>query len=331
MYTFEDMLGQEQLKAHMRNALARDKVGHAYIISGEKGSGKDFASLIFAAGINCSGEGGRPCGKCRSCRQTFDGNHPDVRYLIPEKENSTNISVDMIRHQVNEDVVIKPYEGRKKIYIIRNAENMNERAQNALLKTIEEPPEYVVILLVTANPENLIDTIHSRCTGLKTGQVDRERLKRFLQLKAGIPDYMAEVCAAFSKGNVGLALHLAGSDGFEGLRARMLELTKNIKDMSILDIRQEAAGLKECKAEINDFLDLLLVWYRDVLVVKSCGFSVPITFEDQKSLIKRMAEDSSYEGLKKITDAIEEAKGRLFANVNYELTLELLLMTLKEN
>ena len=142
MAHFSDIIGQDMIKEHLKGALASGKTSHAYIIHGEKSSGKEFIANLFAMALQCEEQGDEPCGECASCKQALSKNHPDIIRVTHEKPNT--ISVDDIRQQVNGDIVIKPYKGPKKIYIINEAEKMNVAAQNALLKTLEEPPEYAV-------------------------------------------------------------------------------------------------------------------------------------------------------------------------------------------
>ena len=149
MATFRDVVGQDQIKSHLKTAIKMKKVSHAYIISGERASGKEFISGIFAQALQCEKGGEEPCGECHSCKQAMSKSHPDIKYITHEKPAS--IGVDDIREQISEDVAIKPYSGPYKIYIVSEAEKMTVQAQNAILKTLEEPPAYVVIMLLTTN------------------------------------------------------------------------------------------------------------------------------------------------------------------------------------
>ena len=191
MAGFQDIVGQEQLKAHLQGALETQKVSHAYIINGEKSSGKEFIARIFATALQCEQGDIEPCGQCHSCRQALSGNQPDIIYVSHEKPNT--ISVDDIRTQVNNDVAIKPYSSRYKVYIINEAEKMTPQAQNAILKTLEEPPEYAVILLLVSNVNTLLPTILSRCVLLNMKPVRDALVKKYLMEEMQVPDYKADV------------------------------------------------------------------------------------------------------------------------------------------
>ena len=197
MAGFSDIIGHEQIIGHLKNAIALDKVSHAYIFNRSKLSGKMMLAEAFAMALQCEGEGTRPCLLCRSCKQAVDHNQPDIIYVSHEKPNT--IGVDDIRTQINNDIVIKPYSSRYKVYIVDEAEKMNQQAQNALLKTIEEPPAYAVILLLTTNADSFLPTILSRCITLNLKVVKEDVIKSYLMKTYHIPDYQADVCAAFSQ------------------------------------------------------------------------------------------------------------------------------------
>lgn len=329
MRSFQDVIGQEQMKEHMQNALSTRKISHAYIINGEKSSGKEFIARIFAAALQCEEKGTNPCGKCVSCKQAETGNHPDIITVTHEKPNT--ISVDDIRQQVNADVAIKPYKGPYKIYIINEAEKMNAQAQNALLKTIEEPPEYVVMILLTSNINALLQTVLSRCVVLHMKPVADEQIKKYLMEDLKITDYQAEVCVAFARGNLGKARDLASSEDFDNIKKDALALVKYIQEMEFQEIVDAVKKIGDYKLQINDYLDIMAVWYRDVLLFKATGNANHLVFRDEVSNLSRIAKRTSYEGIELVIEALEKAKARLNANVNFELTMELLFMEMKEN
>ncbi len=329
MAGFQDIIGQEQIKEHMRNALSTGKVSHAYIINGEKSSGKEFIARVFAMALQCERGETEPCQECHSCKQALSDNHPDIIRVMHEKPNS--ISVDDIRAQVNNDVVIKPYSGPHKIYIINEAEKMTIQAQNALLKTLEEPPEYTVILLLTSNIDSLLPTILSRCVVWNMKPVADELVKKFLMQEMEVPDYKADVCVAFARGNIGRAKALASSEEFENVKAEALSLLKYIQDMELSEIIAAVKKITEYKLEINDYLDIIAIWYRDALLFKATRDVNHLVFREELPALRRTAQRSSYEGIETIIKALEKAKKRLDANVNFELTMELLMLTIQEN
>lgn len=329
MAKFQDIVGQEQIKEHLGNALSTGKVSHAYIINGEKNAGKEFIAKVFAMALQCEKGEQEPCQECRSCRQALSGNHPDIIRVVHEKPNT--IGVDDIRSQVNNDVAIKPYSGAYKVYIINEAEKMTAQAQNAILKTLEEPPSYAVLILLTANLNALLPTILSRCVVLNMKPVSDELVKRYLMEQLQVPDYKAEVCVAFARGNVGKAKALASSEDFENVKAEALSLLKYIQDMELNEIIAAIRKITEFKLEISDYLDIFAVWYRDVLLFKATNDVNHLIFREEIQSIRKTAQRSSYEGIETVIRALDTAKKRLEANVNFELVMELLILTVQEN
>lgn len=329
MAGFRDIIGQEQIKEHLQGALSTGKISHAYIINGEKSSGKEFIAKVFAMALQCEKGEAEPCQECHSCRQALSGNQPDIIKVTHEKPNT--ISVGDIRIQVNGDIAVKPYSSPYKIYIINEAEKMSVEAQNAILKTLEEPPAYAVIMLLTDNVDSLLPTILSRCVVLNMKPVADSRIKAYLCDILKVPDYRAEVCAAFARGNVGKAKMLATSEEFENIKAEALALLKYIQDMDLNEIVAAVKKITQYKLEIKDYLDICAVWYRDALLFKATSDMNHLIFREEIQALRRTAQRSSYEGIENIIKALDTAKRRLDANVNFELVMQLLMMTIQEN
>ncbi len=330
MRRFADIVGQEQLREHLENAVRAGKVSHAYIINGERNAGKEFIAKTFAMALQCENrQDVEPCGECHSCKQALSGNHPDIIFITHEKPGT--IGVDDIRRQINTDVAIKPYSGPKKIYIVSEGEKMTVQAQNALLKTLEEPPEYAVILILTDNVNTLLPTILSRCVVLNMKPVRDAQIKEYLMENMGIPDYKADICVAFARGNVGKARLLANSEEFDKVKEEAITLLKYIGEMELHEIVAAIKKINEYKFDVNDYMDILSIWYRDVLLFKATHDVNHLIFREEIQHIRKVADKSTYEGIERIIDALEKSKQRLNANVNFELTMELLLLTIKEN
>lgn len=330
MAGFGDIVGHEQIISHLKNAISMGKVSHAYILNGPEGAGKRMIAEAFARALQCENHDTEGCGKCRSCHQAESLNHPDIIYVNHEKPNT--ISVADIREQINGTIDIKPYNttSQYKVYIVDEAEKMNEQAQNALLKTIEEPPAYAVILLLTTNADAFLQTIRSRCVTLELKAVADEKIHRMLMRNYQVVDYKADVCVAFAQGNVGKAILLAGSQTFNELKDQTVRLVRKLRDTEVADIMSEVKAIEEFE-QIDDFFDLLLLWYRDVLIYKASGSDAKLIYKDQAHEIARQAEECAFEGLNQILDGIAQARRRLRFNVNQDMTLELLFLLIKEN
>lgn len=331
MSSFKDVVGHKNIIQYIENAVKTDKVSHAYILNGEKGSGKRLLANLFAMSLQCQNrdEDGDACGKCQSCKQAASNNQPDIIRVTHEKPNT--ISIDDIREQINNDIVIKPYSSKYKIYIVPDADMMSVQAQNALLKTIEEPPAYAVILLLTENAEILLPTIRSRCVMLKLRNIKDQLIKKYLMEQMEIPDYKADVCVAFAQGNVGKAIELAESEDFNEIKNSALQLIKRLDDIELYEMTEAVKQISNYKLKINDYFDLIMIWYRDVLLYKATADVNKLIFKEEVYEIKKEASRSSYGGIENILEALEKAKIRLNANVNFDLVIELLLLTIKEN
>jgi len=329
MSGFKDIIGHTQVIEHLKSAIKMDKISHAYIINGETGSGKKTIASAFAMTLQCETGNDDACGKCKSCIQAMNGNQPDIIWVSHEKPGS--IGVDDIRVQLNNDIGVKPYSSKYKIYIIDEADKLTIQAQNALLKTLEEPPVYAVIMLLTTNHEALLPTILSRCVTLSLKFIDDELIKKYLMEVKQIPDYKANISVAFAQGNIGKAIKLASTEEFDELREDTFSVLRNMNDMEMYEVIEYIKKIAENKIAIGDYLDLITLWFRDVLLFKATNDVNNLVFKDNISDIKKQASKSSYNGIERIIDALDKAKVRLNANVNFELAMELLLLTIKEN
>lgn len=329
MQEVEKVLGHEEVIRHLQNAVAMDQVSHSYIFAGEKGSGKKLLAKLFAMTLQCEKHGKEPCLQCGSCKKAMNRNHPDIIYVSHLKPNS--IGIEDIREQLIADVEIKPYTGPYKIYIVDEAEKMTVQAQNALLKTIEEPPAYAVILLLADNPDALLPTITSRCVILSLKPVGDQLVKDYLMDRMHIPDYQAEVEASFAQGNIGRAREMAGSSEFHEMTENALRLLKHSRSMEVYELVDAVKAMSSEKQNIHEYLELFTMWFRDVLLFKATKEVDYLVFKEEINDIKERASVSSYEGLEQILEAIQSADSRLRANVNFELVMELLFLTIREN
>lgn len=328
MQGFEQIIGHENIKQHLQNAIISNKVSHAYIFHGEEGMGKKILATAFAKTLQCEEGGIISCDRCKSCMQMESGNHPDVIWVTHEK---ASIGVDDIRLQVNADIQVKPYNSPYKVYIINDADKLTEQAQNALLKTMEEPPEYAVILLLVSNISVILPTILSRSVVLNLKTIEKQLIKDYLMKQHHVPDYMANVASGFSGGNVGKAIKYATSEDFEQMKSNVLHILKYIDQMELYEIVSGLKFLTANKNNIEDYIDLMIMWYRDVLMFKATMDADLLLYKEELSYINKQANIRSYEGVEKILKAMEKAKIRLKANVNFDIAIELMLLSIKEN
>ena len=327
MFSFSEIVGHEQIKEHMQAAIRDKKPFHAYLFQGEEGVGKEALARTFAAGLQCQSESAdKPCKECVSCRQMESGNQPDVIWVTREK---ASLGVDEIREQLCNTMDIKPFSSPYKIYLVPEAEKMTEAAQNALLKTIEEPPEYGIVILMTSNISALLPTIQSRCLTMEFRPLSTAVVESYVKEHCQVPDYQARASAAFAQGNLGKAMRYAKSEDFIERKDHIISLLRHVEQMDLSEMLAVIKDLGTRKDEVRDYIDLMVLWYRDVLLFKATKDIKQLLFQDEASYISREASHRSYEKIEEILQAFEKAKVRLRANVNFDITMELMLLTLK--
>ena len=327
MFSFTEIVGHEQIKEHMQAAIRDKKPFHAYLFQGEEGVGKEALARTFAAGLQCQSESAdKPCKECVSCRQMESGNQPDVIWVTREK---ASLGVDEIREQLCNTMDIKPFSSPYKIYLVPEAEKMTEAAQNALLKTIEEPPEYGIVILMTSNISALLPTIQSRCLTMEFRPLSTAVVESYVKEHCQVPDYQARASAAFAQGNLGKAMRYAKSEDFIERKDHIISLLRHVEQMDLSEMLAVIKDLGTRKDEVRDYIDLMVLWYRDVLLFKATKDINQLLFQDEASYISREASHRSYEKIEEILQAVEKAKVRLRANVNFDIPMELMLLTLK--
>ena len=311
----------------MQAAIRDKKPFHAYLFQGEEGVGKEALARTFAAGLQCQSESAdKPCKECVSCRQMESGNQPDVIWVTREK---ASLGVDEIREQLCNTMDIKPFSSPYKIYLVPEAEKMTEAAQNALLKTIEEPPEYGIVILMTSNISALLPTIQSRCLTMEFRPLSTAVVESYVKEHCQVPDYQARASAAFAQGNLGKAMRYAKSEDFIERKDHIISLLRHVEQMDLSEMLAVIKDLGTRKDEVRDYIDLMVLLYRDVLLFKATKDINQLLFQDEASYISREASHRSYEKIEEILQALEKAKVRLRANVNFDITMELMLLALK--
>ena len=326
---YDDIVGYKEIKAMLKRTAKRETGFHAVIFSGEAGCGKGTLAGLFAMSLLCEKHTGEPCMTCPACRKALNGSQPDLIRITHEKPES--VGVEDIRRQLVDDIAIRPFDSRYKVYIIPDAQMMTVQAQNALLKTLEEPPSYGVILLLADNTEALLPTILSRCSLITLNPLSDEIVADYLVRELQVPERYAKIYAAVAMGKVGTAIKLAKSEEFANKLQESIRFLKKSKEMDNNDRIEMSRRLAVDKKEIYDYLEIFTIWFRDVLYYKATKETESLLLKEELPAIKRRAEVSSYEGLQKILDSIDNARTRLRANVNPELAMELLFLTISEN
>lgn len=325
MYTFEEIRGNTPLVEQLRRSAASGRSSHAYLFLGGAGAGKRLIANTFAKALQCEGEK-RPCDICKSCHAFNHGNHPDVIYFQPLKNGKT-YTIEDVREQLLETVDLKPFQYEKKIYIIEKADTLNIQSQNALLKTLEEPPAHAVFLLLAERAEAFLPTILSRVVVMKIRPLSAETIADYL-MQAGHLAEESHILSAYAQGRIGQALELVEDEGFREMRQDILGKLEALPSMSEGDAYLLAKEFEVYKNDLR-FLDIMELWYRDLLTAKSLREEGYLIQRDKKDAIFRAAKEPAALLAKKAA-AVRTARMRLAQNANFRLTMEVMLMDLKE-
>lgn len=325
MYTFEEIRGNTPLVEQLRRSAASGRSSHAYLFLGGAGAGKRLIANTFARALQCEGEK-RPCDSCKSCHAFNHGNHPDVIYFQPLKNGKT-YTIEDVREQLLETVDLKPFQYEKKIYIIEKADTLNIQSQNALLKTLEEPPAHAVFLLLAERAEAFLPTILSRVVVMKIRPLSAETIADYL-MQAGHLAEESHILSAYAQGRIGQALELVEDEGFREMRQDILGKLEALPSMSEGDAYLLAKDFEVYKNDLR-FLDIMELWYRDLLTAKSLREEGYLIQRDKKDAIFRAAKEPAALLAKKAA-AVRTARMRLAQNANFRLTMEVMLMDLKE-
>ena len=325
MYTFEEIRGNTSLVEQLRRSAASGRSSHAYLFLGGAGAGKRLIANTFAKALPCEGEK-RPCDSCKSCHAFNHGNHPDVIYFQPLKNGKT-YTIEDVREQLLETVDLKPFQYEKKIYIIEKADTLNIQSQNALLKTLEEPPAHAVFLLLAERAEAFLPTILSRVVVMKIRPLSAETIADYL-MQAGHLAEESHILSAYAQGRIGQALELVEDEGFREMRRDILGKLEALPSMSEGDAYLLAKDFEVYKNDLR-FLDIMELWYRDLLTAKSLREEGYLIQRDKKDAIFRAAKEPVALLAKKAA-AVRTARMRLAQNANFRLTMEVMLMDLKE-
>lgn len=325
MCDFKDIPGQEEMKRQLEMSVRRNHLSHSYLLLGEKGVGKLTMARAFAKRLLCTGEGTRPCGRCHSCIQIAADTHPDV---VTIQRDKTALGVDAVREQLAQEIRIRPFSGERRIFIVPEAEKMTQQAQNAILKTIEEPPDYAMVLLLAEQEEALLPTIRSRVLRLVFRPVPETEILKRLRA-AGAPPERAEEAARFSRGIYRRAEELVQVEEVYSRYRKTLELLRELPGCNETVFQRTEAEVATLYADPAVFLEFLRLYYRDVLCCKSGGNSAALIFPREEQTLIRAAKALSYEQLGAILKEIETAEERLRLNVSKELTIELVLLAIR--
>lgn len=324
--TFNDIIGHERPLAILKRAVIGGSLPHAYLFSGESGIGKRTVAIALAAAVNCSSPAqGTGCGRCASCIKSASGGHPDIHLLAPDGDE---IKIDQVR-EAQATLTLKPFEGKKKVLIVDEAESLNIAAQNAFLKTLEEPPGDSLIILVTAVPEGLLPTILSRCQKIAFHPLPRKRLAEVLVEKRGISEEEAMFLAAVARGSIGRALDM-DPEAERAERAEAIDLLSRAYSMDTEAILSLAENFSKNREGFEKFLETGTEWLRDVMVFGETGDKGLIIHRHDTDRLRQWTGIIPRHRLMPDMKLFEQSRSLLDRRVSSQLVAENLLMRLSE-
>ena len=292
---FEKILGNDKIKNELVNSVKQNKYSHSYLFLGTSGIGKRLIAREFAKMVLCEAEE-KYCGKCKSCLEFDSNNNPDFWEIEPD---GNNVKIEQIR-EMQRKIAEQPIISEKKVYIINEADTMTREAQNCLLKTLEEPPEFANIILIGANEANFLSTIKSRCTIIKFNNIPDEEIKKYLVQKYELENVPKSIILA-SSGSIGKAEIIKDK---QELYSAVDEAINNIEKMDLIDTLKKADIIYKSQEDKNEILEYINI-----------------------VLFKKAKQNTKYLNCINI---VEDAKKRLKTNSNYNMTIDNMIMTIWE-
>lgn len=322
---FEEIIGHERVIKALQNAIKNDHIFHCYLFEGEESIGKRLVALSFAKTLLCRNQGIEPCDQCNSCVKFDNWNHPDLEFIEPEKGLIKKEKIDKLIKSMS----VAPLESKRKVIIIDESDKMGTESQNALLKSLEETPSYINIILITSNVKNLISTIISRSQVIKFYPVGNRKIIELLNSKYNKSLEEASFIAHFTRGSVGKSINLSQSEEFFQKREEIIDIIDNILSGDKVKIFNSIELFNQNKNSIDEIIDIILYWFRDLLVYKEIGDTELLINRDKIKLLS----GQTFLDISKINDIIDtvmKTKEYIKNNVNFQLAIETMLLSMQE-
>lgn len=327
MSVFTGIAGHEAIRERLAAAINQDTISHAYLFEGIEGVGKHTMAHAFIKALLCTEPQAQhmPCGHCVSCRTLESGNHPDVSWIGREGKNS--LGIRQIRERIVADVHTQPYQSAYKVYVIEDADTMTPEAQNALLKTLEEPPSYVVLILLAASSTGFLPTILSRVVTIRFQPLQNDVIVQALEERLKMDPEQGAVTAALSRGSLGYALQLATSKDFAQLRAELSEILTQLPEMRPPQILKLADFFDRYKDKQDTVFSLIKLWYRDLLMYRSTHDLEALITKDAAETIRTVSASYTTEELLRQFSHVQKAEDAIRQGAQYAFTIDWLLST----
>lgn len=313
---FEGIVEQDRVKSHLAAAIENHTVSHAYLFLGEQGIGKLTMALAFAQALLCPKAVGA-CGHCISCEKVSHGNHPDLLVISAEK-NETAIKISQIRRLISQ-LAVKPYEAERRVIVIRGGDAMTTEAQNALLKSLEEPEHFNTFIITAKDGEAILQTIRSRCQVLSFEPVSRAGIQQVLRERGIADEGLLEAAVYDSEGSVGKALGFFENQALESLKVEALEVFYAILKGDVFRLFAFAEKMGKSKQDSLEVLNFLILWFHDTALVLA---GAPAAASPYREKQRRFVDILTPERNEAVLGALFELMDHLVYNVNLRLQWE---------
>lgn len=326
MSAFDKIIGNDDAKTYFKKAVLDKQLSHSYIFEGPYGVGKNTFALELAKFILCENKKqDGPCNECQSCHMIDAGTHPDVIHIGKDTKVT---KVETIRENIVREMEIKPYQSEHKIIIVKAADSISVQGQNAMLKTIEEPPSYGIVILICENIASLLPTIKSRCIVVRFNPITMEQMGEYLAHR-GITGIKQDVYEKLSDGSIGVVNDIMQDETYMEIRKQSIEYLQRLDRAQVMEIYDIVKEITDQKEEIERILQFWLFWYRDIAIVKATN-SENLYYKDYQQQLLDMAYKLTYN---KVSQNIESIKGAILdikQNIYSTFVIENLLLQLKE-
>jgi DNA polymerase-3 subunit delta' len=323
-------IGQPEALSLIKHSLQTSSLAHAYLLVGAPHIGKMTLALDLACTLNCDGKES-PCGECQPCRRIIEGKHADTSIISlnsvrdsGDTKARVEIGIDDIR-ELQRNASLPPFEGRYKIFVIDGAEYLSIEAANCLLKTIEEPPPQVIILMLTADESKLLPTVVSRCQRLELKPMPTREIEKILTKSYGVNPDKASLLSRLSQGCLGWATTVASDDSYLSQRDQKLSEMISLLTAGWQERFSYAAKLGSERKSAEDTIRLWLFWWRDVMLIK-CGCKHSIINIDYIPVLEQWNELLSLSEIRDFIDRLQKSLNQIALNANLRLIFEILML-----
>ena len=317
---FSEFIGNQDAADRLKKQIISGKSFHAYIFDGAEGIGKKRLAYTFAQALMCKNSvEGEPCEACAACKKVASGNHGDIHYITSDGSSIKDEQVEGLQ----EILFSKPFDGDRTVLIIDKADTMTVRAQNRLLKTLEEPVAGVTLILLTEKISELLPTITSRSIVIRLKPAEKDQIKEFLQRETGADEISAELAAAYSCGCPGKGIKLLEEEGFKARRARSINCAKALIEKATLAEFIEAMGEDiSGKEDTLEFMEMMSFWYKDLLFIANGMSKEYIMNQDHYEELADFYKKTDLKKICHIIEKLEETKYDIIMNVNINYALK---------